>query len=462
MSDSEDVSVNSSRESAEPNLGSNLSEVSNIKQQVSNKKISSKSHIVEGETHVKSILKNDSATKVFVTMIEMEIPNQSELLVAQSGGDKRGSVYENVDVTETSHVIIEEPEDDEDYENDTFHLAKDSALFSQVSRSTIITSPSVVCKQEDNPCKVVEVKAKEIVKASVTSTEQVVLPKKSDHEGPQTVEIVELIDDTETEAESSAADTDPEDKWPSPVAERKVDGSHKQRKSCLAPGEILAKRQKLASDEALKSIKFSGRNPEVEPEMMNIENDDECGRDSATTALLDAAGASLKKSLEKEKSPRLVFSYAVEPTETPPPTPFEHSATITSPLCLQMTDTVNRVEQATVKTFDKGIPKNVNTDSSKEVTLRKEVEVSKTYQIIGSIKTQGNELTRLTVPTIEDNDSFYGSDKETDDVVTFSEDEGHVDFDDDTSSSDNDFLSSLSQETEDTSLKVSGMCKLSM
>ncbi|XP_046669291.1 dystrophin, isoforms A/C/F/G/H-like isoform X2 [Homalodisca vitripennis] len=438
---------------------SNLSSAETPKQEVTRKSLASRSHVIEGETHVKSILKNDTATKVFVTKIEMEIPNQGQppetTSFTTSSEDKRRSVYENVD-SETSHVIIETPEDEkDDYENDTFHLAKDSALFSQVSRSTIICPQNVVSiKQEDNPCKVVEVKAKEIIKSIVTSTEQVVLPEKSDHLAPQTVEIVEIIEDTETEPESSAPETDPEDKWPSPVTTRKADGSHKQRKTCLAPGEILAKRQKLASDEALRSLKQSSSTvSEPESEIMLVDDvfDEQSIKDQKTKSLLDAAGISLMESMGKPK-PRLTFTYSEDTLETPPSTPFEQPGNLSSPLCLQMTDKVNRIEQATVKTFDKELPKDQALESSKEVTLRKEVEVSKTYQIIGSFQ-KPEEITGLTVPAVEDNDSFYGSDKETDDVVVFSEDEGHVDFQDDTSSSDTEFNSSLSQETTETSLK---------
>lgn len=431
------------------------------KQEDIDKKSSLKNSALEGETLVKSILKNDTAAKVFVTKVEMDIPNQ-ELLAAlnfnTSGGDKRRSVYENVDSNETPQTIMEESENvEEDYENDTFHLAKDSALFSQVSRSAIVSSPSVgsVPKQEDNPCKVVEVKAKEITKAKFT--EQVVLPQTADHLGPQTVEIVEIIEDTETEPESSAPDTDPEDRWPSPITTRKVDGSHKQRKTCLAPGEILAKRQKLASDEALRSLKhFSGSklDPEVENETVEHVSGKKSERDAQTTALLDAASASLQVSPENSKPLRLSFPHSEEQTQTPPSTPHEKPSNLSSPLCLQMTDKVNRVDQTKVKTFDGETPKRQALDNSKEVTLRKEVEVSKTYQIIGSFAKPGKEVTHLTVPVVEDNDSFYGSDKETDDVIVFSEDEGRVDFGDDTSSSDDEFHSSISQDIEESNVKV--------
>ncbi|XP_054272925.1 dystrophin-like [Macrosteles quadrilineatus] len=83
-----------------------------------NKESSPKGKILEGETQVKSILKNDTSTKIFVSKLEMEIPNNSKLTepgsFVVSSENKRRSVYENVDNVETSHVIIEEPEDEED------------------------------------------------------------------------------------------------------------------------------------------------------------------------------------------------------------------------------------------------------------------------------------------------------------------------------------------------------------
>lgn len=449
--------------------GSNVSdsqiqktEVQQVKKTVTPDEIkesSPKGKIVEGETQVKSILKNDTSTKIFVSKLEMEIPNNSKLSepgsFVVSSENKRRSVYENVDNVETSHVIIEEPEDEEEYENDTFHLAKDSALFSQVSRTTILAPQSPTNMVEDNPCKVVEVKAKEIPKSTVSSTEHVTtMPEKSDHLEPQTVEIVEIIEDTETEADSSAPDTDPEDRWPSPVTARKTDGSHKQRKTCLAPGEILAKRQKMASDEALRTLRESGGETVQTPGAKELDDNvfdgsvgDE-GRDVKTTALLDAAGDSLRESIDKENSTCPVFTYNIESAQAPPPTPYEQSENLASPLCLQMTDKVNRVEQATVKTWE--IPKDRAIESSKEVTFRKEVEVSKTYQIIGNFMTAEKGL---TVPVVDDNDSFYGSDKETDDAIVFSEDEGHVDFEDDTSSSDNEFQE-VSNDVELSPVKV--------
>lgn len=60
--------------------------------------------------------------------------------------------------------------------------------------------------------------------------------------------------------------------------------------------------------------------------------------------------------------------------------------------------------------------------------------MSNTYRIIGA--DQDKRFLSLNNNVIEDNDSFYGSDKETDDVLMFSEDEGQHDKFEDSSSSD--------------------------
>ncbi|RZF42440.1 hypothetical protein LSTR_LSTR016957 [Laodelphax striatellus] len=175
----------------------------------------------------------DSDKKVFVTKVEVEMVKRSgDGINRKENESNRKSVYENVDEKEIrGTVIVEEPEEneEEEYENDTFHLAKDSSLFSRVSRNTIseMSSPteaiSPIEDLQEHQCKVVEVKAGEIVKSNYTSVE----PKEHvivhhDSRGPQTVEIVEIIEDTETEPEESATDTDQEDKR-SPATVRRTD-----------------------------------------------------------------------------------------------------------------------------------------------------------------------------------------------------------------------------------------------
>jgi len=130
-------------------------------------------------------------------------------------------------------------------EDDTFQLTKNSMLFSQVSQVDPKCLQSFVkpkCENDTEECVMVEIKEHEIVKSSVISHGEVTAVHRMVPEGY--AEMVELSEDTETDAD----ETD-EEKWPQTVYRRK----NTEKKSCLSPCEILVKRQKLASDESLKS-----------------------------------------------------------------------------------------------------------------------------------------------------------------------------------------------------------------
>lgn len=133
----------------------------------------------------------------------------------------------------------------EDNENDTFQLTKNSMLFSQVSQvDPSVFQSFVKPKYENNTqeCVMVEIKEHEILKSSVISHGEVTAIHRVVPEGY--AEMVELSEDTETDAD----ETD-EEKWPQIVYRRK----NTEKKSCLSPCEILVKRQKLASNDSLKS-----------------------------------------------------------------------------------------------------------------------------------------------------------------------------------------------------------------
>lgn len=131
-------------------------------------------------------------------------------------------------------------------EDDTFQLTKNSMLFSQVSQVDPTFLQSFVNPKRENntqECVMVEIKEREILKSSVISHGEVTAVHRMVPEGY--AEMVELSEDTETDAD----ETD-EEKWPQTVYRRK---NNTEKKSCLSPCEILVKRQKLASDESLKS-----------------------------------------------------------------------------------------------------------------------------------------------------------------------------------------------------------------
>lgn len=92
---------------------------------------------------------------------------------------------------------------------------------------------------------------------------------------------------------------------------------------------------------------------------------------------------------------------------------------------------VNKTHHTTITAWQS--PKS---DLKKEVVLLKEIEMSNTYRIIGTDQDVFNPPKSID----EDNDSFYGSDKETDDIIIFSEDEGLNDKFEDSSSSDEEHI----------------------
>ncbi|CAH1402925.1 unnamed protein product [Nezara viridula] len=262
----------------------------------------------------------------------------------------RCSVYENVDYIQT---IPEEVETSEEVSSN--HSKDKTSDFKKKETGSA-----------ERKCQMVEIKTIEITKSCVASLEH------AEHTviEPESVEIVEIIDSGADESDF----TDPEDKRSPATVRRVVDP--KNRKN-LAPGEILAKRQKLASDEALRN---SNENLKAK---MNIDPD----------SVTDIEITDVINTSENNVS--------VVSNDIPP-------------VCLTISDKINHTEQTKVTAMNK--TEKLHAD---EVMLRKEVQVSKTYELIGNFPTSQD----LDVPVLEDCDSFYGSDKETDDVVVFSEDE---------------------------------------
>lgn len=102
--------------------------------------------------------------------------------------------------------------------------------------------------------------------------------------------------------------------------------------------------------------------------------------------------------------------------------PMEVANTTQTDVRLKISDRIAHSQKATVTSSQ-----TVRKSSVDKVTLHKEVRVTKTYEVVGNFSKDD------TIPMADD-DSFYGSDKETDDVVVFSEDEAKIE--DDSSSND--------------------------
>jgi hypothetical protein len=97
---------------------------------------------------------------------------------------------------------------------------------------------------------------------------------------------------------------------------------------------------------------------------------------------------------------------------------------------------VNKTHHTTITAWQ-----NPESDDHKEVILLKEIEMSNTYRIIGT--DQDIKILNSPKSIAEDNDSFYGSDKETDDIVVFSDDEELNSNFEDCSSSDEEQISKV-------------------
>lgn len=366
----------------------------------------------------------------------------------ESGGSGKLSVVKWVEESECGMKFFGRPmQTNQEAEEDTFRLAKDSSLFSQVSNNSL-TSANIrdLCYHEPREQKVqmVEVKALEIVKSVVTSVEPMeVYPSSSCHLAPQTVEMVQIGEDTE----ESAPDTDSE----SPAIARRI-----------SPLPVHVK--------SFSEILLKGKGTKPTP---------------------------LPRSSESVKPIQVV---EVKPEETPP-----LCLEMTDRVKRMEETTVTAWRRKDSNDGIVHVPDDIDKENGPKVTLRKEVEVSKTYQLIGNFssnsQTDQNTNESLNLETIDiernediastsvckemvrrgkrtvgqnpegrrledenwehrkrvktewskdveewDRDSFYASDKETDDVVEFSDNESiaaavssHAIIDtsdDDTSSSD--------------------------
>lgn len=293
-------------------------------------------------------------------------------------------------------IMITEEESKKDHQllmqyndEDTFQLTKNSMLFSQVSQVDPKFLQSFVkpkCENNVQECVMVEIKEHEILKSSVISHGEVTTIQSVVPEGY--AEMVELSEDTETDAD----ETD-EEKWPQIVYRRK----NTEKKSCLSPCEILVKRQKLASDESLKSSLESLHSNNTFKFIFYF-----------FFNVIYILGKEYMASLEEEQK--------------------EHSDS----LCVK----VNKTHHTTITAWQ-----NPESDDHKEVILLKEIEMSNTYRIIGT--DQDMKVLNSPKSIAEDNDSFYGSDKETDDIVVFSDDEELNGNYEDCSSSDEEQISKV-------------------
>nr|CAD7404044.1 unnamed protein product [Timema cristinae] len=451
-------------------LDQNVSDIDNVLDDVSreNRNGAVNTPLMELETHrdtfvekpkmlsnIPDLVRVTTSTKQFMYDVKDMSPE----------GDPLDDYPKNKTLTEGTEQMEEKSETSD--ENDTFLLAQNSSLFSQVSTNTLVAHKVLggqASRQEADPCQVVEVKEVEIVRSPLDT---VMYPTSASiettmHLMPQCVERVEILDEPDTESEKEL----------SPTVKRKsgeVSGTTGNQRVEKEEGEMevntdTVRRKK--TDEGAPSKLVTPRPLKTDEDIIRVSDQTACADNNSVYSLLTESADLLRRSPPKLAITLHSSDMHVSPA-TPPPTPAAYPSADDSPsLCLQMTDKVNRTEETTITAWrgfesvndNLGGPKTAKRtklgvleveesrsegskpSSLKEVTLKKEMEVSKTYRLVGNIADpRGRGRAGAIINAVEEYNSFYGSDKETDDAIEFSDDgEPLVELYDSSSSDDDD------------------------
>ena len=317
-------------------------------------------------------------------------------------------------------------------DEEEFFLAKNSKLFSQVSSNTLTATDmktfNTACVQQ-NPFRIVEVKEMEIVKSVASPEDHVILPSANVSVGlvPQVVERVEIIEDTETEAES--IDTDTEDK--------EVKGK--------IPSTTITAEQIVKKKELVPILK---KKAPVEPSPRNIkrfilklsdqENLTDSNKNTSSDVLLrneeiDAAGFSKVECIQVDQQLKERSNKSSRITSSWKDTESVAEYLILDDEEIEKSD-IKTGKQAKYAIAQISVETQENGNNQKEMTSKKSTEYSIIRENTGNASRSEEENLYKKSPllkhmknlskddTLEDCESFYGSDKETDDALIFSDD----------------------------------------
>ncbi|XP_070164121.1 dystrophin, isoforms A/C/F/G/H isoform X2 [Polyergus mexicanus] len=324
-------------------------------------------------------------------------------------------------------------------DEEEFFLTKNSKLFSQVSSNTLTATETktfnIACAQQ-NPFRIVEVKEMEIVKSVASSENHVILPSANVSVGlmPQVVERVEIVEDTETEAES--IDTDTEDrevrgKMSSAVGTTEqivnkkkelVPILKKKKASVRSPKNIKKLVLKLDSDTDKSNVIDSNKNTTLSSNEL-LKNTEEANTAEFSNVECSKIEQQLKERLSS-KSPILMLKDIESVAE------------------YLILDDNKEIEKSNMKITEQTdyansqnlVTMQVDKNNQKKMISEKAIEYSKICENAGNASCSKEEKLYKKSPllkrikslskddTLEDCESFYGSDKETDDVLIFSDD----------------------------------------
>lgn len=319
-------------------------------------------------------------------------------------------------------------------DEEEFFLTKNSTLFSQVSSNTLTAAGTdtfnLACAQQ-NPFRIVEVKEMEIVKSVASSENHVILPSANVSVGlmPQVVERVEIIEDTETEAES--IDTDTED--------REVRG---KMSSAVGAEQVVNKKELVPILKKKKaSVKSSPKNIKRLVLKLDLDTDRDATDSSKNTMLssnellknTEEANAAEFSKVECSKAEQQLKGRFNLPVPM-----LKDTESVAEYLILDDNNKANeksdmKINQQTDYTRNL-VMLQVDKNNQRETISEKTIEYPRTYENAGNPSCSKEEKLYKKSPllkrtkslskddTLEDCESFYGSDKETDDVLIFSDD----------------------------------------
>ncbi|XP_078043653.1 dystrophin, isoforms A/C/F/G/H isoform X2 [Augochlora pura] len=301
--------------------------------------------------------------------------------------------------------------------DEEFFLSKNSTLFSQVSTNTLVTSdskPYIEYTAQTNPFRIVEVKEMEIKKSVASPEDHVILPSANVSVGlmPQVVERVEIVEDTETEPES--VDTDTEDK--------------EARGKISSGGQVVNKKREL--------IPILKKNKSIDPysakntKKLTLKLDTESVQSNS-----QVLNSKLVKVDSSKASANVQIYSNVKSIKEPISYGWKDKDSVAEYLILDEAETQLKSNAGTAAiasplpvSYAKRRKDHIN---DKRSSSERDTEVfklrSNDKDNLDSEKNLRALLYRRTRSiskddTLEDCESFYGSDKETDDILIFSDD----------------------------------------
>lgn len=318
-------------------------------------------------------------------------------------------------------------------DEEEFFLAKNSKLFSQVSSNTLTATDTktfaLAGGSQQNPFRVVEVKEMEIIKSVASPEDHVILPSANVSVGlnvPQVVERVEIVEDTETEAES--IDTDTEDKeGRGKLPPRIVNVEQVVKKKELVP--ILKK----SPEPAVKNIKRIILKLDLDSDQEKVSDSNKGATFFSKTPVRKTEAAGFSSAECSKRNEQLTENVSKPRTVST----WKDKESVAEYLILDDGEEIEKSDSKTNEETDCAKLQGVTSTSKdrndqKETTTEKEL-LFKTQKDADTSRSEEDKLgKKLSQPkrsknlskddTLEDCDSFYGSDKETDDVLIFSDD----------------------------------------